>query len=191
MSEAPVTDPPVRAGRFGCLARASVALVVIVGLLILLGELLDQGKDPSRTGGCIAGPAAAYLAGDVSESNCAHIFIARLDDGSFVALYDLSPKQQELDSGCRVLYDETATLSALAQLEGFRGGFVEDCEDLRTVWRADGLRDAGAGYGNLDRFETSVDAAGDVIIDTASRSCTKSRGVPGLPPYEVRRCGAP
>ena len=50
---------------------------------------------------------------------------------------------------------------------------------------------SGVGYGNLDRFETSIDENGDLLIDVSERTCTRSRGVPGIPPYDETICGRP
>ncbi len=58
------------------------------------------------------------------------------------------------------------------------------------MWRADGAFAFGADYGNLDRFNTSVDGAGHLIVDTSSRSCTRSRGVIGVPPFDEKTCGS-
>jgi hypothetical protein len=120
------------------------------------------------------------------------VFVVRLEDGEYLALYDQSPKQQGLNSSCRVRFDEDAQLISLAQLPGFTGAFVEECEGLLATWRADGDRFAGgASYGDLDRFETEIADNGDLIVKTGRRTCTKSRGVNGLPPYDVISCGKP
>ena len=93
------------------------------------------------------------------------------------------------DSGCRVRFDESAQLIGVAQLPGFTGAFVEECaEGARATWRADGVFASGASYGDLDRFTASVDTDGNLIVKTNLRTCTKSRGVAGLPPYDVTTC---
>ena len=69
------------------------------------------------------------------------------------------------------------------------GALVEDCNDARAVWRVDGKFSFGNSYGDLDRFDVRTGAQGDVIVDTESRSCTRSRGVIGIAPFDVRRCG--
>jgi hypothetical protein len=190
MAEAPRETP--RRGRWGCLWKAALASAAIIGVMVLIATVVDQGGDePVRQTGVNAGTAEEYARGDVTHIEPRHVFITRLADGAFIALYDKSPKQQELRSDCRVRYDERAGLGALPQLPGFRGGFVEECEGSRAVWRADGMRASGAGYGDLDRFETRIEA-GDLIVDTSRRTCTRSRGVPGVPPFDVTTCrGAP
>ena len=92
---------------------------------------------------------------------------------------------------CRVAFDESTEPTGMEQLPGFRGAFVEDCDEQRTVWRADGELASGAGYGRLDRFPTSIDANGDLIVDITQRTCTRSRGVVGVPPFDEQTCGRP
>ncbi len=187
MTEAP---PPAKKKRrsIGCLGKALIALAVLVALFFAIGLAFDQGEDanqPQR--GYNAGTAEQYARSDVTGPS-QHIFITRLADGSFIALYDKSPKQQELDSNCRVTFDERANLGTLDQLEGFRGALVELCEGARAVWRADGVLAYGAGDRDLDRFGTRINENGDLIVDIRSRTCTRSRGVPGIPPYVETTC---
>jgi hypothetical protein len=173
----------------GCLLPVVVVVLVRVGLFFAIGLAFDQGDDANTPKHEVnAGPAESYERADVSYLGPEQIYVTRLEDGTFVALFDTSPKQQELHSGCRVSFDERVQLGSLEQLPGFGGGFVEDCEGTRAVWRADGMRAYGAGYGNLDRFNARVDDAGDLIIDTRSRTCTRSRGVVGVPPFDETTC---
>jgi len=170
----------------GCLGWAVALVVVAIAVFVVLG--LTVGGDGSDGSFVDAGPAESYERGDTSQLEHDHIFVTRLQDGSFVALYDRSARQQELGGDCRVRYSDTAPLGTLPQLPGFTGGFVEDCDETLTVWRADGTYAFGPGYGNLDRFETRIDADGDLLIETDERTCTRSRGVPGIPPFDTRTC---
>jgi hypothetical protein len=174
--------------RFGCLPRIAVAVLVLVGIVVAIGEIFDQGSNADQPAhGFDAGPADAYEPGTVSGPDM-HVYVVRLPDGTLLALYDLSARQQELDGDCRVIYDETAALNTLPQIEGMTGAFVEQCEDgARTVWRVDGMLANGAGYGDLDRFDTRTTSDGHLFI-TDTRSCTRSGGVPGVPPFHVTRC---
>ncbi len=175
------------------MTRAAIAIVVIIAVVIAIGFAFDQGDragQPER--GFIAGMAQSYAPASVSYLEAQHIFVTRLQDGAFVALYDVSPRQQELGGDCRLGYQDTAGVGTLDQLPGIIGAIVEECNATRAVWRADGMYAFGAGYGDLDRFDTSVNARGELIIDTSSRSCTRSRGVIGVAPFDQRRCeGAP
>lgn len=193
--DAPADDidepAPARGSRApGCVARLAIVVVAGAALVVAIGATVDWLTDdpaPRARQELNVGPADAYQRGDVSDTG-RHIYVTRLEVGTFIALYDVSPKQQELRSGCRVAYEETASLGGKEQLAGFEGGFVEDCEGSRTVWRADGEFAFGAGYGNLDRFQTSVNDAGELIIVTESRTCTRSIGVPGIPPFRAQQC---
>ncbi len=191
MNDSETPDAPRERRRFGCLLRLAIVALVAVAVVVAIGFLFDQGSDsvtPER--GYDAGAASGYQDGSVVYAEAQHLFIVRLQDGTFIALYDKSSKQQELRSDCRITFDDTATLNKLSPLPGITGAFVENCDGLRAVWRADGAFAFGAGYGNLDRFGTSVDGAGHLIVDTSTRSCTRSRGVIGVPPFDERTCGS-
>ena len=191
MTEAEDDQLPARPRRFGCLARIAAAALVLTAIVVAIGFLFDQGRDakqPAR--GYDAGPAAAYKPATVVYLEPQHLYIVRLEDGGFLTLYDKSSKQQELRSDCRVTFDDSATTGNLDPLPGISGGLVENCDVLRAVWRADGVFAFGASYGDLDRFPTSVDGNGNLIVDTTTRTCTRSRGVIGVPPFDERTCGS-
>ncbi len=180
-----------RAPRLGCVTRIVLAIAAAVAIVVVIGETFDQGEDanqPSR--GFNAGTAEDYARSGVTHIDTRHVFIVRLADGSFLALYDKSPKQQELGSGCRVRFDEQAQLLGIEQLPGFTGAFVEECEGqtARTTWRTDGTFAAGGGYGNLDRFETRIEDDGTLFVKTSTRTCTRSRGADGLAPFDITTC---
>lgn len=186
MSERQQTSARTRLG--GCLLRGLIVLAVLGAIGIIIGFVFDNDNANTPTDDVNAGPAENYLRGDVSSIGTEHVYVVRLEDGAFLAFYDKSPKQQELQSDCRIAFDELAQLGTLEQLPGFDGAFVEECDGARSVWRADGVRAFGSGYGNLDRFSTQVNDAGELIIDTGQRSCTRSRGVPGVPPFNETTC---
>jgi hypothetical protein len=192
MSEEPsVQEAPRRPFRLGCLTRMLLAAAAAVALVVIIGETFDQGPPPEserESDTLDAGPAEEYARGDVSAFELRHLYIVRLENGDFLALHDKSSKQQEVGRDCRVRFDESAQLIGLPQLPGFTGAFVEECGDLRATWRADGKFAGGAGYGDLDRYETQIDAGGNLIVDLDARTCTRSRGVPGQPPFDVRTC---
>ena len=179
--------------RVGCLARVLIAVAVVVAVVIAIGFAFDQGDDARQPSeGLLVGHANSYQPGTVTYLEAEHMFVTRLQNGDFLALYDRSSRQQEIGGDCRLIFDDTAGVGTLDQLLGITGAIVEDCNSSRAVWRADGRFAFGAGYGDLDRFGTSINAAGELIVDTDSRSCTRSRGVIGVAPYDLRRCqGAP
>jgi hypothetical protein len=173
----------------GCAKWGAIGLAAFVALWLAIGFAFDQGKDAAQPSqGVNAGTAEEYARGSVTELLAEPVYITRLADGEFIALYDKSARQQTRGSGCRVLFNEQAVLPGLPQLEGIEGAFVEECEGTRTTWRADGELAAGAGFGDLDEFETHINDEGDLIIETDRRSCLKARGVPGIPPYDRTTC---
>jgi len=184
--------PRRRVGRSGCLLRISIAIIIAIGTVVAIGTIFDQGDNADQpVHGFVAGNADALPPGSVNYFEQQHIFLTHLPSGEFIALYDRSSRQQELNGDCRVHYEDAAGLGTLDPLPGVQGALVEDCNNARAVWRADGKFAFGNGYGDLDRLNTRVDAQGQVIVDTESRSCTRSRGVIGIAPFDVRRCGKP
>jgi len=190
MSDTALSRRAGGSGRRGCLVWIVAVAALAVVLFFAIGLYFDEGDDASQPArGFDAGPASAYEIASISYFEAQHFFITRLQDGTFIALYDKSTKQQELGGGCRVAYQEGATLGTASQLPGMTGALAEECEQARTVWRVDGTFAFGSGYGDLDRFDTRIDAAGRLIVETASRSCTRSRGVIGVAPFDAERCG--
>jgi hypothetical protein len=193
MSETGSPAPAPKQARrpLGCVTRAVIALALLVAVVVAIGYAFDEGSGADQPQhGFDAGPASAYQSPSVTAFEAEHLFLVRLPDGSFTALYDRSAKQQELQGDCRLVYDETAGLGTLDPLPGLLGGFVEGCDGAHAVWRADGAFAFGTSYGDLDRYAARVDGAGRVIIDTGTRSCTRSKGVIGQEPYEKKTCGA-
>jgi hypothetical protein len=176
-------------GCFGCLPWLIGGIVGLIVVATVLAFIFDQDEAADQPDHSVnAGPAEQYAFADVTYIEPEHLFVVRLQNGDFLALYDRSSKQQTLGSNCRVGFDETAVLQGLPQLEGFDGAFVEECEGQRAVWRADGEFVSGANFGNLDEFRTSIDEAGDLIVDTETRTCTRAVGVGGIPPFRRDRC---
>jgi hypothetical protein len=184
-------EPKRRSRLSGCLLKFVIAAAVVTGIVIGIGFAFDQGSQAPGNS-YDAGPANEYQVGVVIPVEAEHMFISRLPDGTFAAVYDKSPRQQELRGDCRIQYDTSAPLGSVKQLPGFTGAFVEQCgSQARTVWLADGTFAFGAGYPNvnLDRYDTHVDGSGNLIVDMSSRSCTKSHGAIGVAPFDVHRCG--
>jgi hypothetical protein len=192
MSETASPVPAQKQSRrpLGCVTRAVITIAAIVAVVVAIGFAFDQGDSAVQPQhGFDAGPASAYQTPSVTAFEGEHLFLVRLADGSFTALYDRSTKQQELGGNCRLAYEESAGLGTLDPLPGLLGGFVEGCEGARAVWRADGRFAFGTSYGDLDRYAANVDVAGRVIVDTETRSCTRSAGVIGQEPYLRKTCG--
>jgi hypothetical protein len=174
----------------GCLLRVLIVVAVLTAIVVAIGEIFDQGDSADQpVRGFDAGPAANFQPASVVQFEQQHVFVVRMQDGEFLAFYDKSTKQQELGGDCRLQWDDTALIGTLEPVPGITGGFVEDCDDVRSVWRADGAFAFGGSWGDLDRYNTSVNADGDLIVDTRTRTCTRSAGVPGQEPFEQRECG--
>ncbi len=189
MAEAAPPRPKRRITLRGCLTIGIVGTVVAIVGAIAGIELF--GSDTGGDGGAryvSGGEAAAYPRSDVQYLEEDHIFVVRLADGAFLAIYDKSPAQQEPSTDCRLRFDDNASLNTLPQLEGFQGAFVDECEGVRAVYRVDGAYAFGAGFGELDRFETRTGDNGELLIDVSERTCMRSIGVPGVPPFERARC---
>ncbi len=104
MNDSDTVDAPHERRRFGCLLQLAVVAVVAVAVVVAIGFLFDQGSDsvsPER--GHDAGAESGYQNASVVYAEAQHLFIVRLEDGTFLALYDKSSKQQELRSDCRVV----------------------------------------------------------------------------------------
>ena len=174
----------------GCLLRIVVVAVAVTGIVVAIGTIFNEGDDADQpVHGHVVGHATTFPPGSVNYFEQQHFFLANIPDVGFVALYDRSSRQQELNGDCRVHYEDTAGIGTLAPLAGTTGALVEDCNNARAVWRLDGAFSFGNGYGDLDRFDVRTGPQGDVIVDTESRTCTRSRGVIGIAPFDVRRCG--
>lgn len=178
----------------GCAGIGAGALALVVGLVVLIGTLLDQGEGARTPGRSYnAGAVTGYETPSVVHLEQQHVFVVRMPDGAFLALYDRSSRQQELGGTCRIRFDDSAGIGALEPIAGITGAFVEDCDERRTVWRADGTFAFGAGYEGvpMDELRTSVNDAGELIIDLSGRTCYRSRGVIGVAPFDRERCGRP
>jgi hypothetical protein len=189
-NERPPAPRARNARRWRIIGAILAVPALIVGCVAMIDVLSD---DPAPNPDLFnAGEAELYERGDVNVFDSQRVLLTRLANGDFLAFYDWSPKQQEIgNSGCRVRFDENARLSRLSRLDDIDGAFVEECEGVRTVWRADGQFDSGGGYGDLDEFQVIVTDGGTLLVDLSERRCTKSRGVPGIPPFDVRRCDGP
>ena len=120
----------------GCLLRVAVAMAVLTGIVVAIGTFFNEGDNADQPlHGFVAGTAAALPPGSVNYFEQEHIFLTHLPAGEFVALYDRSPRQQELNGDCRIRYEETAGIGTLAPIAGTTGAFVEECNNARAVWR--------------------------------------------------------
>ncbi len=192
MSDAGAVAPKRRLGAGGCLLRVGIGIAVLTGIVVAIGTIFNEGDDADQpVQGFVLGAIDALPSGSVNYFEQEHIFLTHLPSGEFIALYDRSSRQQELNGDCRVHYEDAAGIGTLMPIAGTTGALVEDCNNARAVWRVDGKFSFGNSYGDLDRLNVRTDGAGKVIVDTDSRTCTRSRGVIGIAPFDVRTCGKP
>ncbi len=176
--------------RTGCFLRAGAIIAVAVAAMFVVGAFCAGSGDDRVANTYDAGPASAYEDASITALEPQHLLIVRLPDGEFRVFYDISSRQQELGGDCRVVYDPAAGTGALPQIDGMTGALVEDCNDSRAVWRVDGRFAFGNGYGDLDRYDARTDDRGHLVVDLDARTCTRSRGVIGVAPFDVKRCDA-
>ncbi len=198
MNESSPTENVSRLRRINlrsCFLRFVIGITAAVVVIVLFIEFVGSIGSGSSDGRSefIAGPADEFALADVNAFEPEHILLVRYQDGSFRAFYDKSSKQQEVPGEtCRIFYEETAAIGTLEQTVGMRGAFVEECVGVRSVWRVDGAYSFGGNYGDLDEFGTRIDETGALVVMTDTRSCTRSVGVAGIPPFERKECaGAP
>jgi hypothetical protein len=140
----------------------------------------------------VAGPVDGFVPGTITYFQLEHVYVVRLMDGAFLALYDLGPRMQALyDENedptwlqCRaLLVEQDARL--FTELGRPPSGFEnvvlrEPCHG--ATWDAAGTRLFGPATGDLDRFPIAV--VGDKLhIDVGARRCMNPVGpqAPCLP----------
>ncbi len=175
---AQTSRPPVL---LGCLSAVAVA-VLAFGFVAFLIVFLESGAD---TGKVRLEHAETYQRGTVQFIGAENLYLVRLMDGSFVALDDLdAANRARPERRCRVAIlpasDERlpgiigeygAGMSPAAK--GSALVFREDCGG--AIYDVTGLR-LDAGERNLDRYPVTIDAAGNVVVDTARRECSQRDG---------------
>lgn len=174
----PMARPPLA---LGCLAAAGLAGLVVV--MVILGvRYLESGSDD---GNLPLDAAESYAKPSVTRSGEDGLWVVRTDKGEFFALADMDAANR-LAAGRKCKVNPIgASDPALAELlSRYRGSisapaanigllFREDCNG--AVYDAAGVRQDGEGP-NLDRFATSVDSEGRLVVKTAKRSCTTRDG---------------
>jgi len=163
--------------RFGLLLLGVAAILsffAAVGLILYL----KPGDSSPAPAIFVAGPVEGFMPGSVSYFEHEHVFIVRLTDGAFLALYDLGPKMQSwvergtLDKlNCRAHEGELP--DGIAEQPGLpvgfeKTGFIQPCAG--GYWDATGKGIWGPLNGDLDRFPVSV-VDGIVRVDLANRRC--------------------
>jgi len=157
----PSPRPPVL---LGCVT-ALAALVFLFGIGSCLVVYWESGAD---TGKVRLELAEAYGPGTVQFVGAHNLYIARLADGAFLALADLDAANPALPA---LLDRYRGRLSTEAR--GSTLIFREDCNG--ALYDFTGIR-LDADGPNLDRYPTSIDTDGYLVVDTSRRTCTVRSG---------------
>jgi hypothetical protein len=185
---------------YGAQARVRVLVLGLSAILLFLAAVglflyLKPGgsSDPTleELPVFVAGPVDGFEPGSVSYFVLEHVYIVRMMDEAFLALYDLGPSgQAAVKQGdeaaleeCRVQFidDENGLTNLGTPPQGFEGKvFWEPCRG--NVWDAAGRLLTGPADGDLDRFPLGV-VDGIVQVDVSNRRCMNpvSQAAPCLP----------
>lgn len=141
-----------------------------------------------------AGPFDIYEPGSITHFEKEGFFLVRLQDGAFLALYDLGPlAQASVDSGdlkaleCRAVVQEddemAGWLSSANPPPGFKSqGIYDACYGV--AWDARGQHVWGTASGDLDRFP--VETIDEIVrVNLGHRRCMNELG-PGSPCIPTR-----
>lgn len=182
----PNQRPPVFLGCFTALA----VLVLLFGVGSCLVVYWESGAD---TGELRLELAEAYGRGTVQFVPARNFFVARLMDGSFLALADLDAANRANPARrCRVQVVAGTDPALPGLLEQFgnrmsppaRGSsllFRETCNG--AVYDFTGVR-LDADGPNLDRYATSIDVTGHLVVNVSQRTCSERAGVAYVQPRE-------
>ncbi len=174
----------MRSGLF--FAVLAVAAVAVVAVVIAVVTPEDSGQAKTHI---VAGSVNDFANASVTYFEEEHFYLVRLEDGSFMAFYDLDPRMQwwvqtgaDRYSGCRVEWftERYAQYGFAEQLTvpGFVGGaFREPCHG--STYDATGNLIEGPGIGDLDPLLVSVQG-GQVTVRLADRTCPTPKLARGL-----------
>ena len=174
----PSPRPPVL---LGCVT-ALAALVFLFGIGSCLVVYWESGAD---TGKVRLELAEAYGPGTVQFVGAHNLYIARLPGGAFLALADLDAANRANPARrCRVYPIPAADPALPALLDRYRGRLSTEARGSTLIFREDcngaiydftGIR-LDADGPNLDRYRTSIDPNGYLVVDTSQRTCTARSG---------------
>lgn len=174
----PAIRPPVLLGCTAILAAAGlVVLAVFLGVVFL-----DSGAD---SGDVVLEPAGAYGPGTVTRIAGRGFYLVRLPDGAVLALSDLdAANRAAADRRCKVsamAADDPALPGLLAR---YRNSFSLAAAGASLIFREDchgalydpaGIR-LDADGPNLDRYATSTNGEGRVVVSLGRRTCSRRTG---------------
>jgi hypothetical protein len=172
-------DPPSpRPVLLGCVgAAAVVALLVLIVIFVVI--FLESGADDGQLD---LEQARAYAEGSVEFVGQRNIYLVRLEEDDFYALYDLdAANRANAQRRCRVapIAPNDPLLPALleqyrsnmsAQARGSNFLFRETCNN--AVYDVTGLRLDNTTAPNLDRYRVTIRNNGRLSVDLTERICT-------------------
>ncbi len=170
--------PPVA---LGC-AFMMMALVALFIVGACVTVYLDSG---ANTGEMVLDDARAYGVGSYQYVGERNYFVVRLPDSSFVALSDLDAANRATpERRCRVQAvppDDPANEAIVdaygrrisSQAGGWTLVFRETCNG--AIYDAAGIRIDRDGR-NLDRFPSSINPDGMLVVDVSVRECSSREG---------------
>jgi hypothetical protein len=184
----PSPRPPVFLGCFTAVA----ALLLLVGIVSFFIIYWESG---ANTGEYRLDHAEAYPRGSVQFFGPRNFFIARLADGSFLALDDLdAANRAALGRRCRVQAVPANDPTLPALLERYEERLSPAARRSRFLFREDcngalydftGVR-LDADGPNLDRYTTSIDATGHLVVNVSERFCSSRNGANFVEEQECR-----
>ena len=174
---------------FGCGALIAVLVFLGFGALFLV-LFLESG---ANTGELELKEVEAYTRGSFEFVGERNFYIVRLADGEFLALSDLDAANREAEGRrCRVAPIPTSDPTLPGLLRRFEGRLTGQAAGATLLFREDcngalysvlGERLDAEGP-NLDRFETSINELGRVVVDVSRRVC--SAGPVDSPDSEIQ-----
>jgi hypothetical protein len=177
----PVQRPPLA---LGCAIIVAAVVVVVAAAAWFVG-FLESG---SNTGRVTLDPLAAYPPGTVTRFAKDGFYVVRLPGGAVLALSDLdAANRASAGRRCKVAPIPPADPGYQPALERYRSSFSAEATGATLIFREDcngalydaaGMRLDTAGR-NLDRFATTVDETGRLVVITVRRECSVRDGDEG------------
>lgn len=175
---APGTRPSLA---FGCSVLAAILVALGVAAVAFV-VFLESG---ASTGRVTLDPLDAYPPGTVSRFPRDGFYLVRMPDGSTLALSDLDAANRAATGRrCRVAPIPAGEPALEEALERYRARLSPGTGSLTLIFRetcfgslydAAGIR-LDADGPNLDRLGLDLDDQGNLVVETAERSCTRRDG---------------
>ncbi len=184
-----MTAQPLPAGRSRLKALGWLSVLLVAGAWIAVAAAFLFPDARAGSNLVSAGSVDSFAPGSVTYFEKQHFYLVRLDNGDFLAFYDLDPYQQVRASilpkpgDCRLAWLGAQELRdrGVAITPGLEGGaFREPCH--LSMFTRDGRRVSGPTPAGLDGYEVTVTTQVSIdlgrpicapLIDGSERSCQK------------------